>query len=96
MVAISYDSPEMQQPFIDVASITYPILSDTNGSTAILLGILNEQYAPGDDAYGIPHPGIFVVDPEGEIVSKFFVEGYDTRVDGASVLASAKQLLGAE
>ena len=95
-MAISYDAPEMQQPFIDVASITYPILSDINGSTSILLGILNEQYAPGDDAYGIPHPGIFVINPDREIVGKFFVEGYDTRVAGESVLASAKQILDAE
>jgi hypothetical protein len=31
-----------------------------------------------------------------EVVGKFFVEGYDTRVASKSVSASAKQLLGAE
>ena len=86
----------MQQPFLDVASISYPILSDIDGSTAILLGILNEQYSPGEDAYGIPHPGIYVINSDREIVGKHFIEGYDTRVDGNSVLESAKQLLGAD
>ena len=28
IVAITYDSPELQQVFIDAASITYPLLSD--------------------------------------------------------------------
>ena len=96
MVAISYDQPEMQQPFIEVAEISYPILSDIDGGTAINLGILNEQYEPGDDAYGIPHPGIFILDAEQTIVHKIFVEGYDIRVDGESVLAMAKELLGSE
>lgn len=93
MIAITYDAPDMQQPFIDAASITYPILSDINGSSAIALGILNEKYAPGEDAYGIPHPGIFVLTPEKEIVRKFFIEGYDTRVSGEAVLAAAKEAL---
>ena len=93
MVAMSYDAPEMQQPFLDVADITYPILSDIEGSSSIILGILNEQYSPGEDAYGIPHPGIFIMDADRNIVHKIFVEGYDIRVDGESVLAIAQEAL---
>lgn len=90
---MSYDTPDMQQPFIDVASITYPILSDIEGSSSIILGILNEQYSPGEDAYGIPHPGIFIMDSDRQIVHKIFVEGYDIRVDGEAVLAIADDAL---
>ena len=54
---------------------------------------MNEQYKPGNVAYGIPHPGVFVVDPEMKIVGKIFVEDYQVRVDGESTLAYALQVL---
>jgi len=90
---MTYDSPELQQVFIDAASITYPLLSDTGGATAKILGILNEQFAPDHAAYGVPHPGVFVVNSQLEIVGKIFVESYKIRVDGESVLAYAEQVL---
>ena len=94
IVAITYDSPELQQVFIDGASITYPLLSDIDAATIQTLGILNEQYEPGETAYGIPHPGVFVVDPGMKIAGKIFVEDYQVRVDGESTLAYALQVLG--
>lgn len=94
IVAITYDAPELQQVFIDAASITYPLLSDVGAETILTLGILNEQYEPGDPAYGIPHPGVFVVDPEMNIAGKIFVEDYRVRVDGESTLAFALNVLG--
>ena len=96
IVAITYDAPELQQVFIDAASITYPLLSDIDAETILTLGILNEQYEPGDPAYGIPHPGVFVVDPEMNIAGKIFVEEYQVRVDGEGTLAYALQALGAQ
>ncbi len=96
IVAITYDSPELQQVFIDAASITYPLLSDIDAETIRTLGILNEQYKPGDAAYGIPHPGVFVVDPEMKIVGKIFVEDYQVRVDGEGTLAYALQVLSGQ
>ena len=32
------------------------------------LGILDENYQPGDEHYGIPHPGIFILDTNMQIV----------------------------
>ena len=93
IVAITYDAPELQQVFIDAASITYPLLSDIDAATIKTLGILNEQYEPGDTAYGIPHPGVFVVDPEMNIAGKIFVEEYQVRVDGEGTLTYALQVL---
>lgn len=83
----------MQQAFIDAGSITYPFISDIDATTMMALGILNEQYEPGDPAYGIPHPGVFVVNPDKEIVGKIFVESFRIRVDGAGVLDYALQVL---
>ena len=96
IVAITYDAPELQQVFIDAASITYPLLSDIDAETIVTLGILNEQYEPGHPAYGIPHPGVFVVDPEMKIGGKIFVEDYQVRVDGEGTLAFALQVLDAQ
>ncbi len=33
----------------------------------IALGVLNESNSPGEPAYGIPHPGVFVVNTDNEI-----------------------------
>jgi len=57
------------------------------------LGILNEQYEPGEPAYGIPHPGVFVVNPNNEIVGKIFVENFRERVDGEGTLQYALGVL---
>ena len=93
IVVITYDAPELQQDFIDAEGITYPFLSDIDAATMAALGILNEDYQPGDRTYGIPHPGVFVVNPRQEIVGKIFVESYRIRVDGAGVLNHALQVL---
>ena len=93
MVAITYDTPELQRAFVEAASVTYPFLSDIDASTMLSLGILNEEYEPGDMAYGIPHPGTFVVDRDNEIVGKIFIDSYQERVDGASTLQYALRVL---
>lgn len=57
------------------------------------LGILNEEHVPGDTAYGIPHPGVFVLNPDLEIVGKIFVESYAERVNAENTLAYALEVL---
>ncbi|MEH6609142.1 MAG: redoxin domain-containing protein [Halioglobus sp.] len=94
MVAITYDDPVLQQVFVDKFGIQYPILHDVDTMTFKTLGILNEKYAPGDSAYGIPHPGMIVIDRNGIIVGKQFLEAYSVRVDAAAALAYASEALG--
>lgn len=94
MVAITYDDPALQQAFIEKYDITIPLLSDTDALSFKTLGILNEQYTPEDFQYGIPHPGMIVVDPKGRVVGKLFLEAYSTRVDSEASLAFAKDALG--
>jgi peroxiredoxin len=93
VVALTYDDPGLQQQFIDKNNIMYPFLSDIDASSVKALGILNEDYEPGDGAYGIPHPGIFILNPELKIVGKIFVEGYQKRVSAPAVLVYAKEAL---
>lgn len=94
VVAITYDDPALQQQFVDKWGIEYPVLHDVQTLTFKTLGILNDQYQPGDTAYGIPHPGMIVVDTDGVVVGKLFLESYSQRVDAASSLAYAREKLG--
>ena len=93
VVALTYDAPDLQQAFIANEGITYPFLSDIEASSVMALDILNTEYQPGDGAYGIPYPGIFVLDKDLNIVGKVFVDSYTKRVDAQSVLAYAKSVL---
>ena len=93
IVVITYDAPELQQNFIEDEGITYPFISDIDATTMIALDILNENNEPGDRTYGIPHPGVFVLNPRQEIVGKIFVESFRVRVDGEGVLSYARDVL---
>ena len=55
--------------------------------------ILNEKYQPEDGSYGIPHPGICVLNSDMEIVGKLFIEAYSSRIDAAGVLKFAMEVL---
>lgn len=94
MVVITYDDPLLQQAFIDKFGITIPVLSDIDGLSFKTLGILNTQYQQGDFQYGIPYPGMIVVDPRGKVVGKLFLEAYSSRVDSAAALVFAREVLG--
>jgi peroxiredoxin len=96
VAALTYDAPALQKRFIDRFDITYPVLSDIDATSMRNLGILNEDYEPGDSAYGVPHPGVFVVRPDGTIAGKIFIEGYEKRLDAAALLTFAKDALGAD
>ena len=93
VVGLTYDSPQLQKAFIDTHGITYPFLSDIDAKSVKALGILNTQYQPGDGSYGIPYPGVFVLDSEYKIVGKIFVEAYSSRVNAQGVLDYAKGVL---
>jgi peroxiredoxin len=96
VVAMTYDPPEALSAFRDRHGIEYPLLSDVDAASVRALGILNTEYQPGDSAYGIPYPGVFVLDGDGVIRAKIFVEPYAIRVDAAGVLRVARAALGLE
>ena len=93
VVAMTYDAPELQQKFIEQRGIEYPFLSDIDAYSMKALGILDEFYKPGEHHHGIPHPGIFILNSELEIVGKIFVNGYEKRVNAEAVLAYAQEVL---
>ena len=84
----------LQQAFIEKFGITIPVVSDVNALSFKTLGILNKDYNTGEFQYGIPHPGMIVIDPKGKVVGKLFLEAYSSRVSAAASLAFAKTALG--
>ena len=93
VVGLTYDKPELQDKFIRERGIQFPFLSDINAESMKALGILDENYQPGDEHYGIPHPGIFILDANMQIVGKIFVKGYEKRVNAVAVLDYALEKL---
>jgi peroxiredoxin Q/BCP len=77
LVGISYDSPALLKRFSDKAKITFPLLSDPESKTIEAYHIRNE--AARGKAEGVPNPGTFVLDREGAIRAKLFLEGYRVR-----------------
>ena len=86
VAAISYDSVEILKSFAERMHITFPLLSDKESATIKAFGILNRQ-TPADSAqYGIPHPGMYIVDPSGKIVARYFEEKYQERFTPDTIL----------
>jgi peroxiredoxin len=94
LVGITYDPPALQQDFAGRHGIVIPLLSDIDASTFKSLGILNEDYQPGESHYGIPHPGMIVLDSAGIVRGKLFLQAYNQRLDSAAALEYARQVLG--
>ena len=90
VVGISYDSPEALKTFCDRAKITFPLLSDTESKTIDAYHIRNQ--AARGKAVGVPNPGTFILDQEGVIRAKLFLEGYRERHTTEALINAAKTI----
>jgi peroxiredoxin len=77
VVGISYDSPAVLKRSSDQMKITFPLLSDPESKTIDAYHIRNE--AARGKAEGVPEPGTFILDQEGVIRAKLFLEGFRSR-----------------
>lgn len=73
-IFISYDKPDIQKNFSDKWKFTVPILSDNETEVIQAFGILNESTSKDSPLYGYPHPIVFIVDNDGIIRSKLYIE----------------------
>ncbi|MBL4821425.1 MAG: redoxin domain-containing protein [Gammaproteobacteria bacterium] len=92
IATITYDSVELLKEVQEDQDIKFTLLHDEDVSHVNALGIRNLDYDPGDRAYGIPYPGIFLIDPDGVIRHKFAEEGFRIRPDFANVLEAAASM----
>ncbi len=88
MVGISYDDPTALKRFSDQARISFPLLSDPESQTIEAYHIRNE--AAKGKAEGVPDPGTFILDRDGVIRAKLFLDGYVNRHSTEALIKAAK------
>ena len=86
VAAMTYDPVATLLEAQEEYGATFPLLYDADNTHVKAMGILNTQYAPGERAYGIPYPGIFVLDAQGVIRAKLAEEDYKMRPELSLVL----------
>ena len=86
LAGISYDTEAQLHNFAERKGIHFPLLSDPNSKTIRELGILNETIEKANYAFGVPHPGSFVLNSSGVIVAKYFEDDYRERYTAADLL----------
>lgn len=83
VVGISYDSVEVLKGFADKQKITFPLLSDPESKTINAYALKNKEAAGKKfgkvDLDGVPYPGTYLVDKDGVVRAKLFVDGYKER-----------------
>ena len=72
IAALTYDSVGILRHFGERKGISYPLLSDPDSDVIKALGILNTNYASDHESYGLPFPGMFIIDENGIVEAKFF------------------------
>ncbi len=100
LVGISYDSVDTLRTFSQAGwrgtKLRFPLLSDPESEIIKAFGVLNRQlyarHAKGHRFHGVPHPHMFLADPEGRIVAKFAERGFIDRPDIDHALAVAKKM----
>jgi len=96
VAGMTYDDPKHIRQFHQEWALTFPLLRDVDRQHVDAWGIRNEQYDEGSFGYGIPHPGVVLLSPEGTILAKFAEPGYRSRPDWDSVLDDVRTLVGDE
>ena len=94
IAGMTYDKPEIIQAFHEKWDINYPLLRDIDGQHVDAWGIRNEQYGPGTFAFGVPHPGVVLLSPQGEVLAKWAEAGYRSRADWSEVLEQVGAIVG--
>ena len=88
VVGISYDDVKALKSFSDRMKIAFPLLSDPGSTTIDAYHIRNE--AAKGRAQGVPNPGTFILDQEGVIRAKLFLEGFRDRHSTKALIEAAK------
>ena len=79
VVAMTYDDPAALSVFASGLGLGYTLLSDPDGEYMGALGIRNEEFGPGHPGFGIPHPGIMLIDTSRTVLYKAALEDYRAR-----------------
>ncbi len=86
IAAISYDSAAMLKSFAERKGIDYPLLSDPDSKIIRAFGILNDNVPKDLPQFGIPFPGLYLLNRRGVVTAKYFEDDHRERYTAASVL----------
>lgn len=94
VAAVTYDSVEQNAKFKSAENLDFSLLSDQGFNTVKNFGILNETHKEGDFAYGVGHPGVFLIDTDNKIVLKRAEERYSNRPSMDELLEAVTEFTG--
>jgi peroxiredoxin len=92
VVTVSYDQIEHMKKFVTTNNPKITLLSDPASESIRAFGILNTNSAKGTMSYGIPYPGVYLVDKDKKVQAMFFKEGYEKRATIAEISAKIEEL----
>ena len=91
-VVLSYDPVETLKEFQLKHASRLTFLSDPESRVIKAFGILNLQEEPNSRGYGIPNPGIIIIDTDAVLRAKFAEKSYRDRPQIDTVLAAIDKL----
>lgn len=89
-VAISVDSPEQNAEIARIHKISFPILSDSDGTAIRTYDLVHT--GAGEDGRDIARPAEFLIDTSGTVRWVNLTENYWVRATPEQVLEAAKLL----
>jgi len=92
LITVTYDDQVDAKKFHTRSNLGFPVAKDQNSTLIKALGILNTGPQPGDSAYGIPYPGMFLVDSQGIIRGKFAEQSFRDRPNYDLIVNEAAKL----
>ncbi len=84
VAGVSYDSVEVLRDFAESAAVSFPLLSDEGSQTIRDFGIHFRD--------GLPHPGTYLIDRNGIVRAKLFLDGYRQRHEASALIEAAEKL----
>ncbi len=88
LVGVSYDNLHVLDLFYTRKNLDFPLLGDPKSKTIRAFGILNEEHKEGSFAYGVPHPTIYIVDKNKQVLKTLSEEGYKKRPEIDDIIAA--------
>ena len=96
IVGISYDSIEVLKSFAEKQKITFSLLSDPESKTIAAYALKNKEMEGQEFGKikldGVPYPGTLLVDRNGIVRAKLFLDDYRQRHSVAELVEAAKNL----
>ena len=84
--AIVVDDPGSVRDFTNRNRIRFPLLSDPDSRVIREFGVLNATVPKDTAVYGVPHPGIVLIDASGRVKKKYFEKDFKQYYTVAGIL----------